>query len=122
MNRPASALCIGVLMLLTVGCGGSSTQPNIDEKPSAGAAPSAGAVRYARRQFALPLEVDRPAWLPAEPATDEPNFLTWTGEGASVERTAAPPVVMPRPAVTAPTPGRRVSWAHAPAAHAADCS
>ena len=32
------------------------------------------------------MTVPRPSWLPAEPVTDEPRFLTWVGEGVDVDR------------------------------------
>ena len=41
---------------------------------------------YTTHSFRPALTVEPPSWLPPSPSTDEEHFLTWTGEGADVDR------------------------------------
>jgi hypothetical protein len=87
MSRTASSFagrsgaCV-FLVLMAVACGTSDTP---SDTSSAVAAPPAGTT-YLTTEFVPKLEVTVPAWLPHEPSADEPNFLTWIGEGVWVDR------------------------------------
>jgi hypothetical protein len=75
-----SGACI-FLVLMAVACG-TSDAPS--DTSSAVVAPAG--TTYLTTEFVPPLEVTVPAWLPREPSADEPNFLTWIGEGVWVDR------------------------------------
>jgi hypothetical protein len=80
MNRFTMTITAGAVVVFAAACASGSPVS------IAGPSESASAGGYVSKQFARPLEVDVPAWLPAQPTADEPNFLTWTGEGAAVDR------------------------------------
>ena len=73
---------MGALVLIAAAaCAGSSTAT---ESPTEVA--TTDTRRYQSQQFLTPVEVTVPAWLPAVPDADEPNFLTWIGRDESFDR------------------------------------
>jgi hypothetical protein len=70
------------MVLMAVACGTSSTPADT----SSVVATSPAGTNYLTTEFVPTLEVTIPAWLPREPSADEPNFLTWIGEGVWVDR------------------------------------
>jgi hypothetical protein len=100
MTRFTMTITAGAAVLFAAAC--ASGSPASVAEPSE----SASTVGYVSKQFVLPLDVDVPAWLPAQPTADEPNFLTWTGEGAAVDRAVRflVPVNLYPPGSTVATP------------------
>jgi hypothetical protein len=106
--RPSTSLVLGTgaLVLLTAtACAGAGTAT---ESPTSSltAGSLADGDRYQSQRFVTPLEVTVPAWLPAVPDTDEPNFLTWIGTDASFDRAVRflVPVNVYQPGSAAATP------------------
>jgi len=89
------------MLLAATACAGPSTD---NESPNADAVAEAN--RYQSQQFVTPFEVTVPAWLPAVPDADEPNFLTWIGTDTSFDRAVRflVPVTVYQPGSDAPTP------------------
>jgi hypothetical protein len=99
-------LGIGALVLFAAtACAGSSTatEPSI-ASPTADSV--VGAHVYQSERFVTPLKVTVPAWLPAVPNAEEPNFLTWIGDDASFDRAVRflVPVNVYQPGSAAATP------------------
>jgi hypothetical protein len=110
-------ITVGLVAMFATAC--ASGSPASITEPTA----SASAVRYVSKRFVLPLEVDVPAWLPAEPIADEANFLTWTGDGAAIDRAVRflVPVNLypPGRTVAAPAPDDFLGYLRTQATHGA---
>jgi hypothetical protein len=81
-----------------------------DPAPSAGptadgaaAGSSAQPASYRSTAFTVPFEVEVPGWLPAQPSTEESNFVTWESTSADRKVRMLVPVSVFRPGETAPS-------------------
>jgi hypothetical protein len=58
---------------------------------------------YRSTTFTVPFQVEVPGWLPAQPSTEESNFVTWESTSADRKVRMLVPVSVFRPGETAPS-------------------
>ncbi len=85
----ALALSAALVLLGSAACAGDADEPTAASSPSSsssGPTASEHTPAYRTHSFRPAFTVEPPSWLPPVPSTDEQHFLTWTGEGADVDR------------------------------------
>ena len=82
-------LSAALVVLGSAACAGDADERTATSSPSStSSGPTAAepTPAYTTHSFRPALTVEPPSWLPPAPSTDEEHFLTWTGEGADVDR------------------------------------
>ena len=78
-------LAASLVLAFLVACSPDGDTGSAGDAETTAAADAQPAV-YEAHDFAPPFTVEPPSWLPPEPSAAEQHFLTWTGEGADVDR------------------------------------
>src|SRR4051794_30624781 len=96
-NRRSSAVLCAMALVLTACAAGpaASAGPTIAGRSASSS--DARSATYSSTTFAVPFDVDLPGWLPAQPSTEEPNFVTWESTAEDRKVRMLLPVVVYRP-------------------------
>jgi hypothetical protein len=105
-TRHLFILAVAAVLLAACGADNSSSRRAVPSSASTTAAVAAGAsgAPYSTKTFVLPLDVTVPAFLPAAPSVDQPNFVTWEATDAERAVRVMAPVNLYQPGAATATP------------------